>query len=51
MEADLGYEKLQDAATAIASLSGRDKHDAALVLGSGLGDYRKLAAHWRYVLG
>ena len=39
MEADLGYEKLQDAATAIASLSGRDKHDAALVLGSGLGDY------------
>ncbi len=39
MEADVGYEKLQDAAKAIASLSGRDQHDAALVLGSGLGDY------------
>jgi purine-nucleoside phosphorylase len=39
MEADVGYEKLQDAATAIANLSGRDRHDAALVLGSGLGDY------------
>ncbi len=39
MEADVGYEKLQDAAAAIASLSGRDKHDATLVLGSGLGDY------------
>ncbi|MCP3995194.1 MAG: purine-nucleoside phosphorylase [bacterium] len=35
----MGYEKLQDAAKAIASLSGRDQHDAALVLGSGLGDY------------
>lgn len=39
MEADVGYGKLRDAAEAIASLSGRNHHDAALVLGSGLGDY------------
>lgn len=35
----MGYEKLQDAAKAIAELSGREQHEAALVLGSGLGDY------------
>ncbi len=39
MEAGVGYEKLQDAAAAIAALSGRKQHEAALVLGSGLGDY------------
>ena len=39
MEADVGYEKLLEAATAIADLSGRATHEAALVLGSGLGDY------------
>jgi purine-nucleoside phosphorylase len=35
----VGYEQLQEAAAAIAELSGRKKHSAALVLGSGLGDY------------
>lgn len=35
----MGYEKLGEAAKAIAELSGRERHDAALVLGSGLGDY------------
>lgn len=35
----MGYEKLLEAAGAIAELSGRDRHAAALVLGSGLGDY------------
>jgi purine-nucleoside phosphorylase len=35
----VGYQKLQDASVAIAQLSGRTRHDAALVLGSGLGDY------------
>ena len=35
----MGYEKLQEAARTIAELSGRDRHEAALVLGSGLGDY------------
>ncbi len=39
MEADVGYEQLLEAAEAIANLSGRDQHAAALVLGSGLGDY------------
>jgi purine-nucleoside phosphorylase len=38
-EADVGYERLQEAAAAIATASGRDQHAAALVLGSGLGDY------------
>ena len=35
----MGYEKLEEAAATIAELSGRDRHYAALVLGSGLGDY------------
>lgn len=35
----MGYELIEEAATAIAELSGRPRHDAALVLGSGLGDY------------
>jgi purine-nucleoside phosphorylase len=35
----LGYEQLQEAAAAIAERSGRPRHAAALVLGSGLGDY------------
>ena len=35
----MGYEKLQEAAQAIATRSGREQHEAALVLGSGLGDY------------
>lgn len=35
----MGYEKLQEAAAAIGELSGRAKHSAALVLGSGLGGY------------
>jgi len=35
----VGYEKLQAAASIIAELSGRESHEAALVLGSGLGDY------------
>ncbi len=39
MEAYVGYERLQEAAAAIADLSGRKEHAAALVLGSGLGDY------------
>jgi purine-nucleoside phosphorylase len=39
MEACVGYEKLEEAAQTIAALSGRERHDAALVLGSGLGTY------------
>ncbi len=39
MEAGVGYQKLLDAAEAIGEISGRDRHEAALVLGSGLGDY------------
>jgi purine-nucleoside phosphorylase len=39
MEACVSYEQLQEAAQAIADLSGRGRHEAALVLGSGLGDY------------
>ncbi len=35
----MGYEQLQEAAAAIATLSGRESHSAAMVLGSGLGDY------------
>lgn len=35
----MGYEQLEQAAVAIAELSGRREHAAALVLGSGLGDY------------
>ena len=35
----MGYEKLLEAAETIGELSGRPQHDAALVLGSGLGDY------------
>ena len=35
----MGYERLREAAAAIADLSGRKKHSAALVLGSGLGAY------------
>ena len=35
----MSYERLQNAATAIADLSGRSSHAAALVLGSGLGTY------------
>lgn len=35
----MGYEHLQEAAATIADKSGREKHSAALVLGSGLGTY------------
>lgn len=35
----MSYELLEEAAAAIADLSGRKEHAAALVLGSGLGDY------------
>jgi purine-nucleoside phosphorylase len=35
----VGYELLQEAAAAITDRSGRSKHSAAVVLGSGLGDY------------
>ncbi|MEN8234221.1 MAG: purine-nucleoside phosphorylase [Actinomycetota bacterium] len=35
----MNYEHLQEAAEAIAARTGRSKHDAAVVLGSGLGDY------------
>jgi len=35
----VSHERLQEAAAAIADLSGRQEHSAALVLGSGLGDY------------
>jgi purine-nucleoside phosphorylase len=35
----VGYEQIEEAAAAIASKSGRPRHEAALVLGSGLGDY------------
>lgn len=35
----MGYELLQEAAAAIGELSGRPTHSAAVVLGSGLGDY------------
>jgi purine-nucleoside phosphorylase len=39
MEAGVGYDRLLEAAQSIAALSGRERHDAALVLGSGLGTY------------
>lgn len=39
MEDHLSYELLEEAAAAIAELSGRPNHSAAVVLGSGLGDY------------
>ncbi|MCP4247693.1 MAG: purine-nucleoside phosphorylase, partial [bacterium] len=35
----MSYELLEEAAAAIAELSGRPDHSAAVVLGSGLGDY------------
>jgi purine-nucleoside phosphorylase len=35
----MSYERLEEAATAIRNLSGRDDHTAAVVLGSGLGEY------------
>jgi purine-nucleoside phosphorylase len=35
----MSYEQLQEAAAAIARLTGRDHHDAAVVLGSGLSGY------------
>lgn len=35
----MGYEELEEAAGVIAERSGRSTHDAALILGSGLGDY------------
>ncbi len=35
----MGYELLQEAAAAISDRAGRSKHSAAVVLGSGLGDY------------
>lgn len=35
----MGYERLQEAATAISDLTGREQHSAAVVLGSGLGGY------------
>ena len=35
----MSYEQLQEAAAAIARLTGRDRHDAAIVLGSGLSSY------------
>lgn len=35
----MGYERLQEAATAISKLTGREQHSAAVVLGSGLGGY------------
>ncbi len=38
----MGYELLEEAAAAIADLSDRKQHSAALVLGSGLGDYAAL---------
>lgn len=37
----MGYEQLQEAAAAITRLSGRSDHSAAVVLGSGLGEYAK----------
>ena len=33
------YERLIEAASTIASLSGRQTHDVAIVLGSGLSDH------------
>ena len=35
----MSYEQLQEAATAIAERTGRERHQAAIVLGSGLSDY------------
>lgn len=35
----MGYELLQQAAETISAISGRAEHSAAVVLGSGLGDY------------
>ena len=35
----MNYEELETAAAAIKKHTGRDRHDAALVLGSGLSDY------------
>jgi len=35
----MSYEQLQEAATTIADLTGRDRHQAAVVLGSGLSGY------------
>jgi len=35
----MSYEQLQEAAAAIARMTGRDRHDAAIVLGSGLSEY------------
>ena len=35
----MSYEHLQEAAAAIAERTGRDRHQAAIVLGSGLNDY------------
>jgi len=35
----MSYEQLQEAAAAIARLTGRERHDAAIVLGSGLSGY------------
>ncbi len=35
----MGYDKLEQAATAIRDLTGRAEHSAAVVLGSGLGGY------------
>ena len=35
----MSYEQLQEAAATIADLTGRDRHQAAVVLGSGLSGY------------
>ncbi len=35
------YDRLQEAVAAIARATGRDRHDAAVVLGSGLSDYAR----------
>ena len=35
----MSYEQLQEAAAAIADKTGRESHQAAVVLGSGLSDY------------
>lgn len=35
----MSYPKLEEAAAAIATATGRERHDAAVVLGSGLSDY------------
>jgi purine-nucleoside phosphorylase len=41
----VGYEKLEQAAAAIRDLTGRSEHSAAVVLGSGLGDYAASLPH------